>query len=71
MQALRIGDRVATHIEGPIVGERRDENGQAFKVEYSDSFGVTRHRWLFPAELYLDEEDVETAHVAVAHASLH
>lgn len=72
-EEFEVGDCVATFIEGPIVG-RREEIGKpvAYKVRFSDAQGVTRERWLYGDELYLEEpDDEETAHVAVASASLH
>lgn len=73
---FEVGDCVATFIEGPIVG-RREEIGKptAYKVRFSDAEGVTRERWLFGDEIYLDCDccgggDEEVAAVAVASAAL-
>ena len=66
MRVLRIGDRVATTIEGPIIDERIDEHGRSLLVEYEDADARTRRRWLSEDELYRDEADVEAVHVAVA-----
>lgn len=66
MRVLRIGDRVATTIEGPIIDERIDEHGRSLLVEYEDADARTRRRWLSEDELYHDEADVESVHVAVA-----
>lgn len=70
MRVLRIGDRVATTIEGPIIDERIDEHGRSLLVEYEDNEARLRRRWLSEDELYHDEADFESAHVAVGVAAL-
>lgn len=75
---FEIGDYVGTVIEGPIVGERMDERGLAYKVRYEDTDGFVRTRWLYPEELVAIEDDdedgggcCERKYVAAAYASLH
>lgn len=70
MRVLRIGDRVAATIEGPIIDERIDEHGRSLLVEYEDNEGRWRRRWLSEDEVVLDEADVEAAHIAVGVAAL-
>ena len=70
MRVLRIGDHVASFIEGPIIDERIDEHGRSVLVEYEDGEARMRRRWLSEDEVYHDEADVETAHVAVGVAAL-
>lgn len=73
MPEFMIGDRVATFIEGPIVGYRIDERGEMFKVEYEDVDGVVCQRWFYESELYHDDEGeccCEEAYVASGNAAL-
>lgn len=70
MRDLRIGDTVATYIEGQVIDERVDEHGRSLLVEYEDGEARLRRRWLSEDELYHDEADVEVAHIAVGVAAL-
>jgi len=72
---FEIGDYVGTVIEGPIVGERMDERGLMFKVRYEDADGFVRTKWLYPEDLFLEDEedggDGEDAYIADAVATMH
>jgi hypothetical protein len=70
MRILRIGDTVATYIEGPIIDERIDEHGRSLLVEYEDGEARIRRRWLSEDEIYHDDACVEATHVAAGVASL-